>query len=35
LYHPPVLIGGRSAATLRMVAERADVWNDPGDDHQT
>ena len=30
--HPPVVIGGRAAATLRVVAEHADVWNYPGDD---
>jgi alkanesulfonate monooxygenase SsuD/methylene tetrahydromethanopterin reductase-like flavin-dependent oxidoreductase (luciferase family) len=30
--HPPVVIGGRSAATLRVVAEHADVWNMPGGD---
>ena len=28
--HPPILIGGRSAALLRVVAGHADVWNVPG-----
>lgn len=30
--HPPVVIGGRAASTLRVVAEHADVWNIPGGD---
>jgi alkanesulfonate monooxygenase SsuD/methylene tetrahydromethanopterin reductase-like flavin-dependent oxidoreductase (luciferase family) len=30
--YPPVVIGGRSTATLRVVAEHADVWNIPGGD---
>ncbi len=30
--HPPILIGGRSTATLRVVAEYADLWNIPGGD---
>jgi alkanesulfonate monooxygenase SsuD/methylene tetrahydromethanopterin reductase-like flavin-dependent oxidoreductase (luciferase family) len=30
--HPPILIGGRSAAVLRVVAEYADLWNIPGGD---
>jgi alkanesulfonate monooxygenase SsuD/methylene tetrahydromethanopterin reductase-like flavin-dependent oxidoreductase (luciferase family) len=30
--HPPVLIAGRSAAVLRVVAEHADMWNIPGGD---
>jgi alkanesulfonate monooxygenase SsuD/methylene tetrahydromethanopterin reductase-like flavin-dependent oxidoreductase (luciferase family) len=30
--HPPVIIGGRSALLLRVVAEHADLWNIPGGD---
>jgi alkanesulfonate monooxygenase SsuD/methylene tetrahydromethanopterin reductase-like flavin-dependent oxidoreductase (luciferase family) len=30
--HPPIFIGGRSLATLRVVARHADVWNMPGGD---
>ena len=30
--HPPIVIGGMSKATLRVVAEHADVWNMPGGD---
>ncbi|HEY6762370.1 MAG TPA: LLM class flavin-dependent oxidoreductase [Baekduia sp.] len=28
--HPPIIIGGRSAPLLRVVAEHADLWNVPG-----
>lgn len=27
---PPIVVGGRSTATLRVVAQHADVWNIPG-----
>jgi alkanesulfonate monooxygenase SsuD/methylene tetrahydromethanopterin reductase-like flavin-dependent oxidoreductase (luciferase family) len=30
--HPPILIGGRSKATLRVVAEQAEMWNIAGVD---
>jgi alkanesulfonate monooxygenase SsuD/methylene tetrahydromethanopterin reductase-like flavin-dependent oxidoreductase (luciferase family) len=28
--HPPIIIGGRSTPTLRVVAQHADRWNMPG-----
>ena len=30
--HPPIVIGGRSSALLKVVARQADVWNIPGGD---
>ena len=33
--HPPIVIGGRSTATLRVAAEHADVWNIPIDGADT
>jgi alkanesulfonate monooxygenase SsuD/methylene tetrahydromethanopterin reductase-like flavin-dependent oxidoreductase (luciferase family) len=30
--HPPILVGGRSAPLLRVVAEHADMWNISGYD---
>ena len=29
--HPPIMIGGRAASTLRVVAQHADLWNAPRD----
>src|ERR1700689_1829750 len=30
--HPPIMIGGRTTATLRVVARHADLWKIPGAD---
>jgi alkanesulfonate monooxygenase SsuD/methylene tetrahydromethanopterin reductase-like flavin-dependent oxidoreductase (luciferase family) len=30
--YPPIMIGGRTTATLRVVAKHADLWNIPGSD---
>ncbi|WP_033222059.1 LLM class flavin-dependent oxidoreductase [Kitasatospora phosalacinea] len=32
---PPILIGGWGTRLLRLVAERADIWNVPGPPHNT
>ncbi|MFI1520034.1 LLM class flavin-dependent oxidoreductase [Kitasatospora cineracea] len=32
---PPILIGGWGTRLLRLVAERADIWNVPGPPHHT